>query len=242
MNDGRMFFYDPSRAASRLYTIPQTGAFERKETQYLSGVIQPGWTCFDVGACFGWYTVLFSQLAGSTGQVHTFEPVPANYECTQENLDLNSCENVTLNNVALGEKPGTFSLFLPRGQVSASLRAHNDRGKSDVLTAEVTTLDAYVENKGIDRVDFIKADIEGAELPMLRGAEETLRKFHPMLMLEVQASSTKLFGYEPPELFNFLGDIGYKPFYVTTNGTLEPHASVAANLPDYNFIFRWGDE
>jgi hypothetical protein len=126
-------------------------------------------------------------------------------------------------------------MFLPKGQVSASLRAHSS--KTDVLTAQVITLDDYVEEKNIQRIDLIKADIEGGELPMLKGAEKSLRRFRPLLMLEVQAHSTKLFDYEPPDLFSFLHDLGYKSFRVAPNGILELHLQTTANLPDYNFIF-----
>ncbi|NIN35661.1 MAG: hypothetical protein GTO60_11480, partial [Gammaproteobacteria bacterium] len=89
-------------------------------------------------------------------------------------------------------------------------------------------------------IDFIKADIEGAELLMLKGAKETLKRYHPILMLEIQSHSTKLFGYKPEDVFDFLHEIGYAGFYVTQQGNLELclPGKQYHHLPDYNFIFH----
>ena len=240
LRDGRRFLFDPSRAAGWLYSVPFSGTFEIKETDYVARSVEPGWVSLDVGACFGWYTVLLSQLAGERGAVHAFEPVGPNRECLEANLALNACRNVIVNTVALGENAGRLPMFLPRHGVSASLRPHGALASCERIETEVTTLDAYVAAAGISRVDFLKADIEGGELPLLRGGLDTLRKFKPMLMLDVQAHSTELFVSEPEDIFTLLAGLGYVAYTIASNGTLQPYRAFRAPLPDYNFIFRHG--
>lgn len=242
LEDGRKFLFDPSRSAGWLYSVPYSGVFEQKETEFVRRTVQAGWVCFDVGACFGWYSVLFNQKVGDSGQTHAFEPVPSNRECLMSNLELNAASgNVKVNPFALGQEPGATKIYVPNDGVSGSLQAHAKLKDCQVIEIEISTLDSYVATNSLQRLDFIKADIEGAEFPMLKGAEETLRKYHPMLMLEIQAHSTRLFGYEPEDIFRWLKELGYKPYYVGTNYELVEcgHLWDGSNLPDYNFVFKY---
>ncbi|MEX0958151.1 MAG: FkbM family methyltransferase [Burkholderiales bacterium] len=236
--DGRRYKFDPSRAVGRLYSVPFSGTFEKKETEYLKRLVRPDWVCFDVGACFGWYSILFSQGTGAGGQVHAFEPVPPNFQCLSENVALNGAVNVVLDKRALGDQAGVLKLYLPREGVSASLRPHASVSECEVIEAQVTTLDEYVSRMGIQRLDLLKADIEGAELLLLKGGMATLRKFKPTLLLEIQAHSTRLFGYEPNAVFSLLSELGYRAGYVQEDGSLTAfdHKDVI-RLPDYNFVF-----
>jgi hypothetical protein len=100
-------------------------------------------------------------------------------------------------------------------------------------------LDEYVSRSKLERLDFIKADIEGAELLLLNGGLETLKRFKPALMLEIQGHSTRLFGYAPEAIFILLADIGYQAYYVGTDARLISYTpSRSSALPDYNFIFQ----
>jgi len=101
LTDKRQYYFDPHERAARMYSVPLTGTFERKETEFLRSTIKRGQVCIDVGACFGWYTLLFSSLVGQTGHVHAFEPLSDNYRVLARNLALNEAKNVTLNSSAL---------------------------------------------------------------------------------------------------------------------------------------------
>ena len=238
LSDGRRFHLDLSRAASWLYSVPFTGTFERKETEYVRQIVRPGWVCVDVGACFGWYSVLLGQAVGESGQVHAFEPVKPNFECLTENVALNEAGNVQINNLALSNRPGKLQLFLPLDGVSASIRPHASLSKCAVLESDVTTLDAYAEWARFTRLDFLKADIEGGELLFLEGGRKTLQQFKPILLLEIQAHSTRLFGHEPAVIFSFLQDLGYRGSYIAEDGSLVPIEMSRLNvLPDHNFVF-----
>lgn len=241
LKDGRSFQFNPEKSAGWLYSVPYTGTFEEKETEYVRRAIQSDWVCIDIGACFGWYSVLFSQVVGESGQVHAFEPVPDNRECLLANLNLNGISNVKVNTFALGEKEGTTKIYVPVDGVSGSLKAHAKLKDCKVIDINVSTLDQYATDNKLNRIDFIKADIEGAEFLMLKGAESTLRKYRPTLMLEVQAHSTRLFGYEPENLFEWLKNIGYRAYYVDYNYYLVDCTDTMGKLEllDYNFIFKF---
>lgn len=238
LGDGSQFRLDPSKAAGWLYSVPFIGSFEKKETDYVRKIVQPGWVCLDIGGCFGWYSILLSRAVGPSGQVHAFEPVRPNFECLADNVELNGATNILLNNVALGDRPGRLQLFLPIEGVSASFQPHSSMSKCTILEADVTTLDSYTEQAGFARLDFLKADIEGAELLLLKGGRQTLQRFKPTLLLEIQAHSTRLFGHEPAAVFNFLEDLGYSASYLDQDGTLVPvDMNRFDSLPDYNFVF-----
>jgi FkbM family methyltransferase len=234
LEDGRSFIFNPNKSAGWLYSVPYTGLFEEKETEYVRRTIQRDWVCLDIGACFGWYSVLFSQLVGEAGQVHAFEPVPDNRDCLQANLALNNCSNVRINSFALGEESTATKIYIPHDGVSGSFKAHAKLDSCKIIDVDVSTLDQYFAETGINSLDFIKADIEGAEFLMLKGAEETLRKYHPILMLEVQAHSN---------LFQWLQNIGYQVYYVSTSHELVSCDDLLnkTDLPDYNFVFKFDD-
>lgn len=238
LQDGRSFYFNPKKSAGWLYSVPFTGKFEEKETEFVRQMIKQDWVCLDIGACFGWYSILFSQLVGRTGEVHAFEPVPDNRDCLQANLALNHCTNVKVNPFALGEQPTTTEIFIPHDGVSGSLRAHAKLDDCKAIKVEVDTLDQYAASNGLQRLDFIKADIEGAEFLMLKGAEQTLSKYRPTLMLEVQGHSTRLFGYEPADLFAWLQKLGYRAYYVNQHHELV-YCDGLTELPDYNFVFKF---
>ncbi len=235
--DGRRFRYDPTDRLERLYSLPTTGEFEHKETEWLRRWLKPGCHCIDAGGSFGWYAVLLSQAVGHAGRVHVFEPIPRTAQVLTENLKRNACDNVTVHAVALAEADGTMDLYVPDIGVSGSLRLHDYGDAYEMFSCPVRTLDGMADEGKWPKIDFIKADIEGAEFALLRGAVRLIRRDRPLLMLEVQASSTRLFGHEPSALFEWLQALSYGAGWITKDGNLIACTGREAPLPDYNFIF-----
>lgn len=161
----------------------------------------------DVGANFGWYTTLFAKYAESDGSVHSFEPVPSIFENLNRNYDLmGRPENVRINNLALGdeEKELTINLFTGLSTGHASL-SDQDRDDAIPFKCRMITLDSYLEENDIGHVDFVKVDIEGAELGLLKGAELLFKQEHPpIILMEMALNQTKNFGYLPNDLIEFL--------------------------------------
>lgn len=184
-------------------------------------LVRPGDSVFDVGANLGHYTVLFSHLAGRNGEVHAFEPIPSTFDRLSANVAARArFGNVRLNRAAVSDRPGPVTLWLPgddHGQASlARHRAGSWTPATEVreFSCEAVRLDDYVRERGTGQVAFVKCDVEGAELPALRGAAETLKRHRPLLHLEVSAAWTGDFGYDPADLIRFLLDLGYRSFHL----------------------------
>lgn len=181
-------------------------------------VLRHGDVVFDVGANRGYYTLLFSRLV-KDGSVHAFEPVRDTFDALRTEVESRGgARNVVFNNVAVSAAAQSRVIYRPVDDpAQASLERHS-RGSWDEQAAiveepcDVVTLDDYVTRAGVARLDLLKCDVEGAELPVLQGASQALRRFQPMVHVEVCARWQRAFGYSPVELRATLQDHGYSAF------------------------------
>lgn len=160
------------------------GTWEPEVVRAISGSVLPGMTAFDLGAHGGFFTLLLSKAVGRKGKVIAFEPLPANFRVLEENVRLNSTENVTVERQAVTSQTGQFRLDVPALESSLLAGPYQDDDERGRTLVAATSLDEYVFQKEI-RVDFIKIDVEGAEDDVLRGARRTLETFHPMMVIEL---------------------------------------------------------
>jgi len=192
------------------------GSLEKKI--FLS-LIRDGDVVFDIGANRGQFTRLFSDLAGKKGAVHAFEPVPATFAMLFATMNnWGGFKNFTLNNFALGDMEGTIEMHLPANDDGqASMRMHDSGSWRDPATIQshqcpVSTLDTHAA--GFSRLDFIKCDVEGAELLVANGGPETLRRLSSLLFMEANPEWTKAFDYTPGDLVLKLREYGYDTFFL----------------------------
>lgn len=131
------------------------------------------WVIADIGANVGLYTLLFSRLA-PVGQVHAFEPTET-ARLLRANLSAADARNVTVHERALGAAHGEREDAIYRIWGAApETRRYN-----------FTTLDKFVREQGLTRLDCVKVDVDGFDLEVLKGARETLRRFDPWLVVEL---------------------------------------------------------
>jgi FkbM family methyltransferase len=137
----------------------------------------------DAGANVGMFSIIASNKVGERGKIFAFEPLKEISAVFEENIQKNNCKNIAIENMLLGdeEKEVTFFYNLESNYNGASTRIQNKNDKT--ITLQQITLDEYVKKNEVKKVDFIKADIEGAERDMLAGAEQTIKKFKPRLAL-----------------------------------------------------------
>lgn len=192
-------------------------------------LVRPGDVIFEVGANRGYYTCLFSRLVGRAGRVHAFEPVPETYSILREALAGEpTAANVDAHQCAVADREGNAPIFVPgMDDGQASLRRHaagSWAGAPQVreLTCSTITLDAYAGRQGIERIDLLKCDVEGAELLLLRGAVGVLARHRPALHLEVSRDWPRAFGYEVEELIAWLRGRGYADCRLVRRGGLAP--------------------
>jgi FkbM family methyltransferase len=204
--------------APKLYlaTLKALRRGSQEKRVYLS-LIRKGDVVIDIGANVGYFTSLFSDLVGPGGQVHAFEPLPSTFELLSRNIrKFPAQKNVFSNCLALGERDEKSILFVPNedhGQ--AALARHCDGSWTGnqirAVNVEMIRLDWYAER--LPRIDFVKCDVEGAELLALRGAESTLRRCRPKIFLEIEERWTSSFGWTAADVVRFLQEIGYQHFY-----------------------------
>jgi|HubBroStandDraft_6_1064221.scaffolds.fasta_scaffold03078_2 FkbM family methyltransferase len=173
------------------FSIYLLGAFEPGTQATLKKLVKPGDVVFDVGANIGAHTLGIAQSAGPQGRVFAFEPTDFAFEKLCRNLALNPdlAARTSPQQILLAASSSDRSE--PQIHASWPLQRSNDvhpkhRGRLvSTARASVDTLDSFVARNKIDRLNLIKIDVDGHELPVLQGALETLRRFRPMLVMEM---------------------------------------------------------
>jgi len=152
------------------------GFYEYEKRKLICRQVAPDSVFWDVGANVGFYSLLASELVGS-GKVFAFEPVPRNLSYLRRHLTLNRVTNVEVFAVAVSDRNGTASFEVEKTGAMGHLSGEGS------ITVPVATLDSLAEAGKVLPPDYVKMDIEGAELLALRGACQTFQRFHPFLFL-----------------------------------------------------------
>lgn len=198
---------------------------EAKETRELSRLVRPDWTFFDVGAYFGYYALLVSHLSRGRAKVHAFEPFDANYRLLLEHKELNRFANLHAHQLAVSDHSGEVEFQSPRASVNnyggGWVLAEGEQPEGPITrlqTVRSVSLDAFVAENDIEKVDFIKIDTEGAEMSVLRGAADTIQRFKPAMMIELFPHGLSRYGRTPEELSQLIRDFGYTTYRATRTG------------------------
>lgn len=201
--------------------------YNREIVALLDRVLKPGMVVVDVGANIGEISIVAARRVGDGGYVLAFEPMTVLAHVLEKNLSSNKLSSARVVQMGLSDTIGEFPIYSSCGQGDegdiheglGSLYGDPARDKL-VQVISVTTLDSYISGNPVRRLDVIKIDIEGAELPCLRGAMETLRKFKPLLIIEVQELSASIAGYESRDILRFLEPLGYEFYRIGRRGLL----------------------
>ena len=213
----------------------------------LSRVVRAGDVCIDVGANYGLYTHELSRLVGDTGRVHAVEPLPDAYRVLSALVSLRALRNVRTHQVALGEHAESSVLSVPwrhglpvhgRAYLRSGARGEgaNDefRSSRDVEVA-VHSLDGLVARGVLGRVDFLKADVEGAELAIMRGGAALLRSWRPTLQLEIEDRHTARYGHRAGDVLDWLAARGYRA-HRWLDGSWQPCTRWTTEARNYLFV------
>ncbi len=185
------------------------GDWYERELEFWRQYLQPGMTVIDVGAGWGVYTVSAAIRVGETGRVYAIEPFDEAVDCLRETCAIDRLENVQVFQNAIGDRHGTFDLVLQAQSELNYLATSDEPLDPGTETQAVTcmTLDTFVAEVGIERVEAIKISTEGNELATLLGCEQIITKFAPMIIYSSYTSKgTNLV------VAQYLVDRGYKLF------------------------------
>ena len=192
---------------------------QHKENIYRK--IQNGDVVLDVGSNIG-EVLLNMAKVNPDGKVYGFEPVQSTFEKLSKNLSLNLFQNVEISRLALSDKNETLYYQEKDGHSGGTMMS-KENGKNQMQFIEALTLDEFVKTRGIEKIDFIKVDIEGFEMNFVNGAVETLKNFKPTLFMEVDQPKLKRQNTSADELLEKLNSLGYKIYYAETGKEIHPN-------------------
>jgi FkbM family methyltransferase len=210
--------------------------FEPKESRMMDKLFEGCKTFYDIGANIGWHSL---NLAGKYRDsiFYCFEPIPTTYQHLQDNIRLNAFTNIFTHNIALSNKNSHQNFFFYEA-CSGNASAVNLTARDDVNTIECRQmqLDDFSKEEQLPQVDFIKCDVEGAELMVFQGALKTIKSDTPIILAEILRKWSKQYNYNPNEILQLFFDNKYRAF--TTDGySLIPIYEITEETIETNFFF-----
>jgi FkbM family methyltransferase len=205
-----------------------TGNYEEIETAFVRRHVAPGMAVLDVGANLGWFTAHLALLVGPEGRVDAFEPRSDLLHLLKKTIAENRLSNVTTHNIALGSQNSYGQMIWsehdinPGGTnlVSADFAAPGITGQP----VAVKTLDTCIAH----HVDFVKMDVEGAELLVFKGAERILATDRPLILVEINPSNLiRTSGVSATEFGQFVEKWGYSLCEIATDGSCRNQMSAS---------------
>lgn len=203
-------------ATAIVLQLARRGRWVEPEMLGLRDLVKPGNVCFDIGAAAGLYTLELSKLAGPEGQVYSFEPVPFAHPMLTRLLGGRSSENVRHHAFALGVEPGQGVMSVPVGRhgpvtgrsfldADCTGPGSNAEFQGQIgVDVEVQTLDGVCAAAELTRLDFIKIDVEGAELQVLKGGQASIERFMPALLVEIEDRHTARYRHPGTDVATWL--------------------------------------
>jgi FkbM family methyltransferase len=184
-------------------SLRKYGEFSHAETVVFSQLIGRGSLVLEIGSNIGAHTVDLSRLAGPEGQVWAFEPQRIPFQTLCANLALNSCANVVARQEAVGADAGSLLVPVldPNERSNFGGLSLGDAGSGEKVA--VVTVDAL----DLPACHFLKADVEGMEVDVLRGAARTIEMYRPLMYVENDREERSA------ELLGLIIDLGYEAYW-----------------------------
>lgn len=187
--------------------IVNTGIWEQKSTEIIRKFVEEGDIVLDVGANFGYYSVIMSKLVGKNGQVLAFEPTTYFYNLLQKNIKENSIENCLSFQLGLSDSKREEEIIITEDTATMHDLENYDKGKKEKI--KLDTLNNFIAEQGISRIDFVKIDIDGHEPFFFEGGWKILEKFNPFILLEVAHLRYLAAGWTAWDFYDLLKKKGY---------------------------------
>ncbi len=221
---------------------------EKSEQTLVRNLIQPGMTVFDIGANIGDYSILFSKLVGKSGKVYAFEPTLTTFSKLNERIEKYQCKNVSLFQIAIFSQEGQVEI----NEFPEDYSGWNSIGKPKMLdpqqnyekyveiirteSVKSLTIDSFCRNNGIEKIDYLKIDVEGAESHVLLGANELLKeKKIRFIQFEISENMLKGLNLQAKDVFDILINNGYECHQIQDDGEIGKEVFVSNSFYE-NYI------
>jgi FkbM family methyltransferase len=186
--------------------------YEQENFEFYKQAIKPGDHVIDIGGHIGLHAVVFSKLAFN-GKVYVFEPAPNSYAIIKNTIKINKLEDrILLFKEAVSDKKGNTVFYIndsPLADNANSLVQYRTDKKLLKVDVPLISIDEFIAEKNIPKIDFIKIDAEGAELDVLKGAVKCLADLKPKMTLGLHPSAIKEKGDSLAEIFDILHKHNY---------------------------------
>lgn len=211
-------------------------AYEPQTENIVLKLLKPAEIFFDIGANTGLYSLLAASIDNNM-KIHAFEPVDSAFNFLTANINENRFSNIKANKVALSNFDGesTFNLQLSDSIIPLGSSLRQDMGDQEnklVIKVKTMTLDTYVEENNIKKIDFLKIDTEGTEDKVLEGAEQSINSFRPVLICEV-LSNTNI----EDKLHKLLDSRNYNYYFVNDNSLEQVEKIIGDPYVVSNYLF-----
>ena len=208
------------------------------EMQVIPKILENPRTIVDIGANYGTYSFFLSKLYPQA-RVFAFEPATSSYGILRKIIRKFKLQNVIPVKKGLGEKEEIKEIVMPMhytiiAYISDKNSKKNKEDESEEI--EITTLDNFVKRNKIRNVNFIKCDVEGFELSVFNGARKTLKRFKPLVFVEIEERHTEKYGINPQQVLDFFKKLGYKSYSIKKD-KIEKADKIVPETPLY--FFQW---
>lgn len=210
---------------------------ESDEVEFYKQNIKRDDVCVDVGGNIGYYSLLFSKLSGSGGRVYVFEPIKRNSLAIELSAEINGLKNITIFKGVASNFTGEAHIAIPEQDGAyAHLINTEDAQSADSLPVASITLDSFVINNGVTKVDIMKIDVEGAEFMVLQGAKSIFGNalLRPrIVMVELVSEFLAQNDSSIQDVLTYMSEFGYQPYFATAGGKL-----MAYKHEDFDKVFN----
>ena len=210
---GVKIYADRDDHRSTLFECLNFGGYEEKELQAILKIVPRHGNFLDIGANIGWHSIIIAKFCKKL-KVHSFEPIKKTYTSLLKNIKCNFLKNIKAYNFGFYNKNKKILFYsYPEGSGNSSMRNLSKLKNVKLQKCNVKVLDDFINKKKI-KVDFIKCDVEGAELFVFLGAKKVLIEHKPIVLCEMLRKWCKKFKYHPNQIILLFSKLGYKCFYI----------------------------
>lgn len=219
-------------------TLLGTNTKEEEITLDILSLIKENDVVFDIGANIGWYSLELLQKNPKL-QIYSFEPVSYTFDYLLKNFALNSIDASKAFCMGFFNKNQDVKFYFNHKCTECSSMKDLEyvEGKSKEVVCKVMKMDDFCQERSIEKIDFIKCDVEGSELYVYQGGREIIKKSRPIVISEMLRKWTAKFEYHPNDIINFFDDLNYTCIALNRDGSKRILLEVDENTVETNYLF-----
>lgn len=215
----RMGIYPRNEECRAIYV---RGIYDPNQLVAIKTLLPKGGIFIDVGANMGYFSVFAAKIVGDKGRVIAIEPSSREFDRLEHNLKLNRLKNASAHRLAITDKVGKTKISIAtdeRSSLNTIGYEFSVKGVEKIKTEEVesTTFDNFLKTARIKKIDLIKLDVEGSEIRALKGAERSIKKYRPIIILGTNKDALNVCDGNLAQLDELIKKLHYVAYYIAKN-------------------------